>query len=88
MPHKILIAGSIRGSFDAFLKRLSSVQSKAGPFEAAFVVGDAVGNATPEIISKFMSDCRDLSFPVCIFDDEGAVNVANRQLSIKHWRSG
>lgn len=76
MPRKVLITGSIHGNFDAYVKRLHSVQSKAGPFEAVFSVGNSVGQAASEAIEKFISDSQELSFPVYIFDDQGAQFIA------------
>eukprot|EP00892_Ulva_mutabilis_P002291 jgi/Ulvmu1/12062/UM083_0075.1 len=71
MPRKVLITGPIRGNYDALLKRLQSVQSKAGPFEAVFCIGSSTGDASSDATDKFISDSQELSFPAYVFDDGG-----------------
>jgi hypothetical protein len=39
MPCRALLCGAVNGKFEAFEKRLKSVTDKAGPFAAAFIVG-------------------------------------------------
>lgn len=72
MPRKILITGPIRGQFDTLSKRLQSVQSKAGPFEAVFCIGNLTGDATPDAIEKFISDSQEFPFPTYVLDDQGS----------------
>lgn len=79
MPRKVLITGPISGNFDVYVKRLQSVQSKAGPFEAVFSVGNSVAHAAPDAIDKFISDSLEVSFPVYIFDDQGAHTLVSIQ---------
>ena len=49
-PCKILSCGDVNGKFASFLKRIKSVNAKAGPFEFILCVGDFFGkqDLTPE----------------------------------------
>jgi hypothetical protein len=38
-PVRVLIAGDVRGNFDALYARVRAVNAKAGPFDALFCVG-------------------------------------------------
>ena len=40
---KVLASGDVEGNFGAFLKRVSTVHSKAGPFDLCLCVGSFFG---------------------------------------------
>lgn len=40
---KVLVSGDVRGKFDTLFKRVSAVNSKAGPFEMLLCVGEFFG---------------------------------------------
>lgn len=44
MALKILACGDVNGQFEAFFKRLNTVNKKAGPFEMAICVGSFFGH--------------------------------------------
>lgn len=60
MPAKILLCGAVNGEFEALKKRVESVNSKAGPFDALLCVGRffAEGDAAAEVPS-FVKACVD-----------------------------
>uniref|UniRef100_A0A914WE37 CWF19-like protein 1 n=1 Tax=Plectus sambesii TaxID=2011161 RepID=A0A914WE37_9BILA len=41
---KVLVAGEVRGQFDALFKRVAAVNSKAGPFDMLICVGEFFGD--------------------------------------------
>uniref|UniRef100_A0A0N5C777 CWF19-like protein 1 homolog n=1 Tax=Strongyloides papillosus TaxID=174720 RepID=A0A0N5C777_STREA len=41
---KILVSGDVKGNFEALIKRVTTVNSKAGPFELLFCVGEFFGD--------------------------------------------
>ena len=41
---KILVAGSVKGQYEKFFKRVSDVNRKAGPFDLLLCVGDFFGD--------------------------------------------
>uniref|UniRef100_A0AAF5DBH1 Cwf19-like C-terminal domain-containing protein n=1 Tax=Strongyloides stercoralis TaxID=6248 RepID=A0AAF5DBH1_STRER len=41
---KILVSGDVKGNFEALIKRVNTVNSKAGPFDLLFCVGEFFGD--------------------------------------------
>jgi hypothetical protein len=81
MSRKILLSGAVNGNFEAFEKRLKSVNAKAGPFAGVFIVGQlfAPGSrvaACPETVIQFVDRCANLPLPVYFFVCDGENHCA------------
>lgn len=84
---RILIAGPVRGAYDALLKRLKAVNDKSGPFSALLCVGpffrpegDGAEGSTSEaeqFVRDSISGVRELPCEVCFMDASGARSSLN-----------
>ena len=57
-PLKTLACGDVKGQFKSFFKRVNAVNSKNGPFEMIFCVGDFFGRQLDDENEQFWNDIK------------------------------
>lgn len=86
MPEKVMLVGPVRGSFEAFRKRIDAVNKKAGPFAGCLCVGQffAEGDAdedTPSAVTECIDATRPFTVPVFFI---GAVGETRLRVPCGH----